>query len=525
MSVTPLRYLAIALLSLPALLLGNVIRVPADLSTIQAALDAIADQDTVLVANGEYLEHLLAPPFTFYLLGDVPIDTGDFARPIIDPSTLIEDSACALRLVVGSRPYVERIRFHNQLDMFNRSRYGGGVYLEQGDSATFRYCAFDSTYLAFYQDWHHHADFVELDHCVFRYYITQTDLRETSVHAHDCLFADLTWTYSLVCGSNSTIESCHFAQSRWTYLTSSGGNAVVEDCVFGPGGPHESVMVYLDDFKGRFANNLLQNSTIQDGVDVFPALPAGAVIEGNTFYNLNRVPPVVASVLCVFCNTDDNGAFYQVKHNVMQACTLGTFSRAIRAKGHGMFTNNRIYDLGSPTIPAILMEGDNVAVFHDNLIFNTGLAMRANLNGAPLDARLNWWGDSTGPYNANANPQGTGEEVGNNILFDPWLQDSSLIESVTSRPPLPTAYTLSVYPNPFNSQTRLRFSAVTGDIYQLDLFDLLGRKVQSLWKGPALGVMEVEFDARELASGIYFARLTQSIYLRPLATTKLVLMK
>jgi hypothetical protein len=43
-----------------------------------------------------------------------------------------------------------------------------------------------------------------------------------------------------------------------------------------------------------------------------------------------------------------------------------------------------------------------------------------NYNGT-FDARYNWWGDSTGPYHPTNNPSGLGQDVGDYVLFDPWL--------------------------------------------------------------------------------------------------------
>jgi hypothetical protein len=40
----------------------------------------------------------------------------------------------------------------------------------------------------------------------------------------------------------------------------------------------------------------------------------------------------------------------------------------------------------------------------------------------PVDARDNWWGMASGPYHATLNPTGEGNPVGDNVLFDPWLQ-------------------------------------------------------------------------------------------------------
>ncbi len=39
-----------------------------------------------------------------------------------------------------------------------------------------------------------------------------------------------------------------------------------------------------------------------------------------------------------------------------------------------------------------------------------------------LDMRNNWWGNASGPYHAERNPQGRGNAVGVNIHFEPWLK-------------------------------------------------------------------------------------------------------
>jgi len=38
-----------------------------------------------------------------------------------------------------------------------------------------------------------------------------------------------------------------------------------------------------------------------------------------------------------------------------------------------------------------------------------------------IDARDCWWGDASGPYNPSVNPFGTGDQVDDDIEFDPWL--------------------------------------------------------------------------------------------------------
>ena|GEM_PF-747019 len=70
---------------------------------------------------------------------------------------------------------------------------------------------------------------------------------------------------------------------------------------------------------------------------------------------------------------------------------------------------------------------------------------------------------------------------------------------------LPVAVSLDQnYPNPFNPSTQIRFSLPASSDVQLEVYDMLGRRVASLVSGtlPA-GSHEVTFDASDLSSGLY----------------------
>lgn len=71
------------------------------------------------------------------------------------------------------------------------------------------------------------------------------------------------------------------------------------------------------------------------------------------------------------------------------------------------------------------------------------------------------------------------------------------------------ATTFSVYPNPTGDIANIRFSLSEAMRFQLDIYDLNGKRVQTLADEPngAAGVHEVRFDARGLPTGIYLARL------------------
>ncbi len=87
----------------------------------------------------------------------------------------------------------------------------------------------------------------------------------------------------------------------------------------------------------------------------------------------------------------------------------------------------------------------------------------------------------------------------------------------------PEVELLSIYPNPFNALTRLRFSLPEQGRGRLAIYDLTGRMVARLVDGkrPA-GYHSAVWDAAEFPSGIYFARLD---WAERTATLKLTLVK
>jgi hypothetical protein len=89
---------------------------------------------------------------------------------------------------------------------------------------------------------------------------------------------------------------------------------------------------------------------------------------------------------------------------------------------------------------------------------------------------------------------------------------------------LPTIFALDQnYPNPFNPSTTITFSLPHSASAGLRVYDMLGREVATLLNGyTTLGTHEVQFNAANLASGVYFYRLTSGSFTR---VKKMMLMK
>jgi hypothetical protein len=66
----------------------------------------------------------------------------------------------------------------------------------------------------------------------------------------------------------------------------------------------------------------------------------------------------------------------------------------------------------------------------------------------------------------------------------------------------------AAYPNPFNTQTTIRYSLAQSHRVQLQFFNVLGRMVhEQVWQQRTAGQHQYVFDAADLSSGLYFCRI------------------
>ena len=103
---------------------------------------------------------------------------------------------------------------------------------------------------------------------------------------------------------------------------------------------------------------------------------------------------------------------------------------------------------------------------------------------------------------------------------------NQLPTSVENGSPLPTRFELGHnYPNPFNPSTRIQFTIPAGTYGRtsLQVYDVLGREVATLVnEAKPPGRYQVTWDARNIASGVYFYKLTAGEFAQ---TKKLLLLR
>ena len=78
------------------------------------------------------------------------------------------------------------------------------------------------------------------------------------------------------------------------------------------------------------------------------------------------------------------------------------------------------------------------------------------------------------------------------------------------------------YPNPFNPVTTIRFEIPKSERVELKIFDMLGREVATLFdKVAPAGIVDVDFNAGNLASGMYVYRIKAGDFIQ---TKKMILL-
>jgi hypothetical protein len=525
------RWLVVLTVTLSAI--GRIIHVPDEAPTIQAGLDSLQDGDSVLVALGTYAEALYAPPLRFTLMGDVAPDSGDYPRPVIDPSPLPgADSLGCLYLPPGSQPLLQDLVFRNGASMYPHwNQSVGGVHSLGGTLVAYR-CLFDSTYRALYHFRPNGENLADsLSECVFRdVQLSGVVQLDYPVIATSCDFGSGVSAALCAAGRGSRIRQCRFGSCV-------GGNSlivvtsdiVVSDCFFtSPLAPSRSLLVIGQDTAGvTVRNNLFSECVVAVAVLKASAYsPQSYLIDDNQFIS-NRGAESSATCLWV--------APYQPYFVGFGGAVSGnlfhnSFGRApganaVVTSGVHQWVANRFLEtvLDTAALPTLEVQSQAHSTFRDNLFTRTGYALLND--GGTVDAQWNWWGDATGPYHEQMNPQGLGDTIVGEVDFEPWYTDTSFMSAPGIGSPLPKDFVLSCYPNPFNSILRLKLVPSEVGIVRVDLYDVLGRKTKEIWHGPLAFQKEVDFDASGLASGIYFVRVTDVLGRKSLAMAKVVLLK
>jgi hypothetical protein len=552
--------LALVFLGAVSLVRANVLLVPTDYQTVQAAVNNAQSGDTVLIERGQYPEWLSIPDRDLTIAGrflftrdTTDIDSAVLAVPDSSQNTP-NLTANSLSPTTSLTLLGLRIRGHYTETEQDRS---GGVQI-QGGRFLMQRCRLDSINSV--------SDGVLAT--------TQTECTISDCHFRDCgnLSSQSVLTFT---GGSARMTRCTLER----LFTSDEGNG----------------LVLTDDTLSIRDCRMTGSHWLADqGIEVIQARSWGAAVtiagcefDTNYFWRFISEDPNDLSNLIEFridSNYIHDNKFFMsmneltqnrrlrlqfvgntIEHNgdtssgVYSRCCFSTEDSWPRLLMTGnLFLNNYMYghsvvqlsggspdfqrvsrnyiigniSLGtlSPPGAPITLTRVNPGVFVENII--VGNRPYAAVGGAANErlshAELNYWGHETGPFHATENPLGMGDSVGSRIIVTPWYTDTTL--SVTPLRPAPVTAGEFIfghaYPNPFNATVTFEFAVLKTLEVRLEIFDLTGRRVATLLdETRRVGVHTVEWNPQSAASGVYFARLSSGSELTNVAIKKVLYLK
>lgn len=88
---------------------------------------------------------------------------------------------------------------------------------------------------------------------------------------------------------------------------------------------------------------------------------------------------------------------------------------------------------------------------------------------------------------------------------------------------LPTSFELAQnYPNPFNPSTRIDLKLARAAQWRIDIYNLSGRRIETFSGFSHAGIVRVDWNASDFASGVYLYKATSAGFTM---SRKMVLLK
>ncbi|MEM3166211.1 MAG: right-handed parallel beta-helix repeat-containing protein, partial [Candidatus Methanomethylicia archaeon] len=93
-------------------------------------------------------------------------------------------------------------------------------------------------------------------------------------------------------------------------------------------------------------------------------------------------------------------------------------------EGVGAFENTQIQITNSTLtlnrLGISTYDNATLTIHYSTITGNRDLGI-LNRGAIPVNATYNWWGSPKGPYHPTQNPEGDGDKVSDNVIFDPWI--------------------------------------------------------------------------------------------------------
>ena len=176
-------------------------------------------------------------------------------------------------------------------------------------------------------------------------------------------------------------------------------------------------------------------------------------------------------------------ALYGGENNTLNNNTLtshGNYGIKLSGSDYNKITGNYIQN---NRIGIHVRQGSsNNSIHFNNILDNEefGIEVRPDNDGITIDASKNYWGSPSGPYHSENNSEGKGEEITDDVAFEPWLGFD--IDSNDQ----PTASIVSINPNPGVIGNTVTFIGSGTDNGTIEYYSWRSDIDGQLYSGPSL---------------------------------------
>ena len=247
--------------------------------------------------------------------------------------------------------------------------------------------------------------------------------------------------------SNITIDNCTVGLNDkvGVYLDSSDSNTVTNNSLFSNGELgiclSESISnkiinnsiysnnnngIELSSSESNKINNNYIYSNNKDGID-FSSSDSN-MIENNSIYSntMNGIDMASSDSNTIknnSINSNNEKGIYLTSSNSNTIAMNHISNNSEGVRIIQSYLNTITYNYISGNGDGIRMRGlsPNNSVHNNNIYQNKDHGIIIEDSEAEVNATRNWWGATSGPYHASINPSGTGDNITDYVLFDPWL--------------------------------------------------------------------------------------------------------
>jgi predicted outer membrane repeat protein len=399
-----------------------VINVPADYSTIQAALTAAITTDTVLVQPGTYTENIIWPETNGIKL----ISAGDSSNTIIDGGGV----SCVVYMSPQSAT-IDTTTLIKGFKIMNGGNvsHGGGIHINSSSPYIVN-CWIEDNHSS---DWAG-GIYLKTSNSIIKHCLISNNY---SAGQGGGIGFNNAWGKVLSCTIKNNIGNTWdgVGGAIWCYSDWSGEPIFRNLKIY-----ENSGGIFFGGENNSLINSLIYNNHIAGVYDNGDSEITGCKIFNNygPGYIKNGSSSTITNTL-IANNQQASGhpsggiLVYNGELNSSASTIMNNDGNQVWVRISAVFDNINI--ISNNTATAFLIDNGNPSINQSNIISPASGLENLNISNY-ISATNNYWGDSSGPYHQTQNPNGEGSDVGSFIYFDPWLSTPN-----TDAPPIPTQNT------------------------------------------------------------------------------------